>query len=81
MLSKHTKYCLLSQISEKLKLQGVTITHVLGIARVKKTDLTKCWWGYEQLEPSKIVVKMRNVAVTFETNIQYHIIKHILILF
>lgn len=29
MPSKHTKYCLLSQITEKLKLQGDTITHAL----------------------------------------------------
>ena len=29
MPSKHTKCCLLSQISEKLKLEGDTITYAL----------------------------------------------------
>lgn len=73
MLSKHTKYCLLSQISEKLKLQGVTITHVLEQPELKRLISLSVGEDMNNQNLQKLLVKMRNVAVTFETNIQYHI--------
>lgn len=73
MLSKHTKYCLLSQISEKLKLQGVTITHVLEQPELKRLISLSVGEDMNNQNLQKLLVKMRNVAATFKTNIQYHI--------
>lgn len=73
MPSKHTKYCLLSQISEKLKPQGVTITHPLEQPELKRLISLSVGEDMNNQNLQKLLLKMRNVAVTFETNIQYHI--------